>query len=270
MSELHKGRSWYVLLLPPATLQVWLHADPILDCLVEDPATGLHRPRDYIQSLEARVAYLEDLLHNVRPDVALDHLAGADASAAPRAISPDGNTMGSFPSAFPMHASEVTQPPASGDTSVHNSDALHAAPGTQPSEIGDSSEIDMLSSEVAFLCLSAAGREPHYFGPSSAVSFSRIAGATMGLGRVGGAKSRLGAANSPQDRDLTLVDYYDIQEQFPTPAAAKRMSQAYWTMSTASTPSCTARLWMPRSKRVSRPACRASCTRYLAAPCSLS
>lgn len=41
--------------------------------------------------------------------------------------------------------------------------------------------MDALSSEVALLCLSAAGREPQYFGPSSAVSFSRIAGTAMGL-----------------------------------------------------------------------------------------
>jgi hypothetical protein len=48
------------------------------DCLVEDPATGLYRPRDYLQSLEARVAYLEGLLQQVNPEVALDHLGSID------------------------------------------------------------------------------------------------------------------------------------------------------------------------------------------------
>jgi len=46
----------------------------LTDCLVEDPATVLYRPRDYLQSLEARVAYLEGLLQQVNPEVALDHL----------------------------------------------------------------------------------------------------------------------------------------------------------------------------------------------------
>ncbi|KAL2818637.1 hypothetical protein BJX63DRAFT_383600 [Aspergillus granulosus] len=50
------------------------------DCLVEDPATGLHRPRDYLKSLESRVAYLESLLQQVRPDVALDHMAAVGHS----------------------------------------------------------------------------------------------------------------------------------------------------------------------------------------------
>ncbi|OAA59026.1 Transcription factor [Niveomyces insectorum RCEF 264] len=204
------------------------------NCLVEDPTTGLHRPRDYIQSLEARVAYLEELLRNSRPDVALDHLAGNnnnnDALSSPIILD---QTVADFfsPISPQQQAGEAitqTSPPGGGDTGIRPADGPHAAPRAQTSEVGDNSEIDVLSSEVAFLCLSAAGREPHYFGPSSAVSFSRIAGATMGLGHVGGGKSQLGAPNGSEERDLTLVDYYDLQEQFPSPDAAKRMSQAYW------------------------------------------
>jgi hypothetical protein len=93
------------------------------DCLVEDPATGLHRPRDYLRSLEARVAYLESLLQQSRPEVALDHLSAAGV---------------------PQSAVE------------------QVSPGWEACD----ENIDDLSSDVALLCLSAAGREPHYFGPS--------------------------------------------------------------------------------------------------------
>lgn len=195
---------------------------------MEDPTTGLHRPRDYTQSLEARVAYLEDLLRNFRPDVALDHLGGNDALPSP--INFD-QTVADFssPISLPQAGEVIAQVSPPCDTSIRLVDgAPHTVPRTQTSEVEDNSEIDVLSSEVAFLCLSAAGREPHYFGPSSAVSFSRIAGATMGLGHVGGGKSQLGAASGSNARDLTLVDYYNLQEQFPSPDAAKRMSQAYW------------------------------------------
>jgi hypothetical protein len=91
---------------------------------VEDPATGLHRPRDYLRSLESRVAYLESLLQQSRPEVALDHLGGG------RRLPPS------------------------------------ALEQVSPSREADDDNIDDLSSDVALLCLSAAGREPHYFGPS--------------------------------------------------------------------------------------------------------
>ncbi|KAH8894140.1 hypothetical protein GQ53DRAFT_793113 [Thozetella sp. PMI_491] len=136
------------------------------ECLVEDPATGLQRPRDYMQSLEARVAWLEGLLQRFCPE-------------AMAAVS---------------------------DAGVEN-------------------PVDMLSSEVALLCLSAAGREPHYFGPSSAVSFSRIASVTMGLRHKGGSsvRSNAGGASNPNPGMRR-----DLQEVFPAPAVAVRLGQAYW------------------------------------------
>ncbi|KND91994.1 Positive regulator of purine utilization, partial [Tolypocladium ophioglossoides CBS 100239] len=39
-------------------------------CLVEDPATKRHQPRNYLETLEERVALLEGLLQQARPDVA--------------------------------------------------------------------------------------------------------------------------------------------------------------------------------------------------------
>lgn len=86
-----------------------------------------------MKSLEARVAYLEGLLQDARPEVAVDHL--------------------------PTHE----------EPNNYASDEHH-----RPQD---------LSSEVALLCINAAGREPQFFGASSAVSFSRIVSATMGMGR---------------------------------------------------------------------------------------
>ncbi|TEA10639.1 hypothetical protein C8034_v009059 [Colletotrichum sidae] len=42
------------------------------DYLVEDSRPELHRPRKYIESLEARLAHFEGVLQQVRPEVALD------------------------------------------------------------------------------------------------------------------------------------------------------------------------------------------------------
>ncbi|KAL5414784.1 hypothetical protein PMIN04_008861 [Paraphaeosphaeria minitans] len=131
------------------------------DFLVEDPATGLHRPRDYVRFLEARVAYLEGILQESRPDVALDHL---DDQAAP--FNQTGNTAQEQNNNISMQDGGI-------DFLAFNS----ASPMGNVHE----ENVDDLSSEVALLCLSAAGRGPHYFGSSSAASFSRIFSATMGL-----------------------------------------------------------------------------------------
>ncbi|KAK2027526.1 hypothetical protein LX32DRAFT_721986 [Colletotrichum zoysiae] len=155
------------------------------DCLVEDPGTGLHRPRDYMKSLEARVAYLEGLLQQVRPEVALDHLGPNQSRNA--------NNMA------PYH--------------------------TDPTQPNSTNHVDVLSSEVALLCLSAAGREPHYFGPSSAVSFSRIVSATMGLCRSEGSSQHGPAGRGkrygtevPREASLRL----------PSPALRTSLSEAYF------------------------------------------
>lgn len=114
--------------------------DRTQECLVEDPATGLQRPRNYVQSLETRVAHLEGLLQKYEQEIPADHRD-----------SPSNYQRG-----------------ASAD------DASSVAVESTPN-------LDLLSNEVALLCLSAAGREPQFFGPSSAVFFSRIASASIDL-----------------------------------------------------------------------------------------
>jgi hypothetical protein len=89
----------------------------------------------------------------------------------------------------------------------------------------DDHHVDVLSSEVALLCLSAAGREPHYFGPSSAVSFSRIVSATMGLASRGGSSqhSRDGfgkGIGSEVPREVPL--------RLPSPKLRANLSEAYF------------------------------------------
>jgi hypothetical protein len=143
-------------------------ADASADCLVEDPATGLHRPRNYLKSLEARVAYLESLLQQVRPDVALDHMASGPDETYTLPLSP---TNGSNDIACGQNPSQEITAGASSMSRARRASSIHP----------EDQQIDVLSSEVALLCLSATGRDPHYFGASSAVSFSRIVSATMGL-----------------------------------------------------------------------------------------
>ncbi|KAK7414560.1 hypothetical protein QQX98_006587 [Neonectria punicea] len=164
---------------------------PLAECLVEDPATGLYRPRDYMQSLEARVAYLEGLLQKTRPDVALDHLVESD-----------------------MDVPASQEPPAA---SIHDD-----GPGGTSVEVEDPA--DQLSADVALLCLSAAGREPHYFGPSSAVSFSRIVSAAMKLPRmVGGSQNSVLMA---ENGAFSSAQLFPIS--FPSPALGSTLSQAYF------------------------------------------
>ncbi|KAI6803988.1 hypothetical protein KC361_g345 [Hortaea werneckii] len=82
-----------------------------------------------------------------------------------------------------------------------------------------------LSSEVALLCLSAAGREPHYFGPSSAVSFSRIASQTLGLKKRGDGSQRSVFSDESDNRQHTGTEK---RLRFPETSKARNLSQAYF------------------------------------------
>jgi hypothetical protein len=74
------------------------------------------------------------------------------------------------------------------------------------------------------LCLSAAGREPHYFGPSCAVSFSRIVSATMGLPKRGGGSQHSGALAETQAPEVERT----FSVSFPSQSLATTLSQAYF------------------------------------------
>lgn len=174
-----------------------------VDCLVEDPATGLHRPRDYIKSLEARVALLEGLLQASRPDLASDHL-GQDGPS--------------------QHIENMTQKQDNSLSMQNGGIDYFAFDGASPSGNIHEDNVDDLSSEVALLCISAAGREPHYFGSSCAVSFSRIVSATIGLPkRQGSSQHSVAGAerNNPGVRRSASVG-------FPSAGFAATLTQAYF------------------------------------------
>jgi hypothetical protein len=91
---------------------------------------------------------------------------------------------------------------------------------------GQEENLDGLSTEVALLCLSAAGREPHYFGPSCAVSFSRVVSATMGLpkrGRLSQHEVAMPEARRPEAHQMLPVSVL-----FPSPRLAETLSHAYF------------------------------------------
>lgn len=182
---------------------------------MEDPATGLHRPRDYIRSLETqavylegRVAYLENVLKETRPEVATDHL---------------GNE-------FPPPDFETS--PISPQTNRGRPEAGNAWTGNRQPP-ADAPGADTLSDEVALLCLGAAGREPQYFGPSSALSFSRIASSVMGLPRHNRATSSQPSHSNGQSgtRKQTRTDSESetrLLKAFPSIEKMALLSQAYF------------------------------------------
>lgn len=202
MWKLYKNRSRYTL---PYSIQSAPANAIYLDCLVEDPATGLHRPRDYIQSLEARVAYLEWLLQQTRPEVASDHFG----TQLPRSNG-HGN--------MSMSLSQTFAQPPSIHASLSPTDEARSPPV-------DDSGLNVLSNEVALLCLGAAGREPQYFGPSSAVPFARIVSSTLGLRRQDG-KPSLQQNNT---KDVRRSRQASQAIDFPSPSRMSTLSEAYFS-----------------------------------------
>lgn len=124
-------------------------------CLVEDPATKRHRPRDYLETLEQRVAFLEGVLKQYRPDLANDHLFQNDALQLELQSSPS--------------------------TSTRPIEDQSRGPSTLPrtEEDDEPAGLDELASKVGLLSLNAAGAEPHYLGSSSTFAFSRLINSSL-------------------------------------------------------------------------------------------
>ena len=78
-----------------------------------------------------------------------------------------------------------------------------------------------MSSDVALLCVSAAGREPHYFGPSSAISFSRIASQSMGLHQ-----SPAASASAPDESETAPRSARKLS--YPPPTTGAALAKAYF------------------------------------------
>jgi hypothetical protein len=192
---------------------------------VEDPATGLHRPRNYMQSLESRVVYLEALLREVHPDIAL----GQNDQNGPSNMDTGAS--------FLLSTSPQTTDASSFNQLVGDSfGGIYTSPppkSRQPSSFekaddgddGQVGQVDHLSSEVALLCLNAAGGEPHYFGPSSAVSFSRIVSATMGLKGEG---SSCSPRDFEENEEIPPIIRPTRVPRLPSPSVSANLSRAYF------------------------------------------
>lgn len=122
-------------------------------CLVEDPTTKRWQPRNYLETLEQRVAYLEGMLTQYRPDVSDDHFFQFDVQQ------PDAQT--------------------SPTTLDEPSDHRYGGRSISPTPDDEHDGLDELASKVGLLSLNAAGAEPHYLGPSSAFAFSRLINSSL-------------------------------------------------------------------------------------------
>ncbi|KAL3482220.1 putative transcriptional activator protein acu-15 [Aspergillus californicus] len=118
-------------------------------CLVEDPTTRRHYPRNHLETLEQRVAFLENALKQYRPDLADDHLLRNDSESEP---SP---SMAQF----------------------SNRQDSPTVPEARENE--ENTRLGELASQVGLLSLNAAGAEPHYLGSSSTFAFSRLINSSL-------------------------------------------------------------------------------------------
>ncbi|KAL1872464.1 hypothetical protein VTK73DRAFT_1461 [Phialemonium thermophilum] len=143
-------------------------------CLVEDPITRRHQPRNYLEILENRVVQLEGLLRRT-----------GQRTPQNFELSDSG-----FDSATQFGVS-----PAS----------LTPTPPKQPSRVDKGEEdVDSLAAKIGTLGLKAAGIEPHYLGSSSAFAFSRAIGSSLLLRDVGAATSNV-AMHSLNDHPPALL-----------------------------------------------------------------
>lgn len=114
---------------------------------MEDPATKRHQPRNYLETLEQRVAQLEaaSQLQQQGPDTSYDLQKDQNHSIS-LLRTPDDQLSAHIPARQPTTASQFSD---------------------------DETEVNDLATEIGMLSV-AAGAEPHYLGPSSAVGFSRV------------------------------------------------------------------------------------------------
>jgi hypothetical protein len=176
-----------------------------------------------MQSLESRVVYLEALLREVHPDITL----GQNDQNGPSNMDTGTSFVRTTSSPQTTDASRFNQLLGDSFGETYTSPPPISRQPTSLEKINNDNDgqVDHLSSEVALLCLNAAGGEPHYFGPSSAVSFSRIVSATMGLRGEGSPCSPRGIEESeeiPPTIRPTRVP------RLPSPSVSANLSRAYF------------------------------------------
>lgn len=137
---------------------------------MEDPATKRHYPRNYLQSLEERVAVLEAMLQEVRPEVANDHFRPDHGDADAATVQTLSNTS---PDAQEQQNLNM---PLEITYQNHHTEGFQAfhLPFEQPQTSEEASVMTDLSSKIGLLSVNAPNAEPHYFGTSSALAMSRL------------------------------------------------------------------------------------------------
>lgn len=169
-----------------------------------------------MQALESRVAYLEGLLQEARPEIAADHMGSntqrvlAGGIPSPR----EANATGMLASP-PMQGDLLAQSQLPGPRDFH----------TEHSRPGDTARSDPVSSEVALLCVNASGREPQYLGHSSALSFAHVATQAMGL-EDSSTGQNLWSGSQPGDNSSRSATALELKH--PSPNVAEALSQAYF------------------------------------------
>ncbi|KAK6381560.1 hypothetical protein LTS17_004618 [Exophiala oligosperma] len=156
-------------------------------CLVEDPATKRHQPRNYLETLEERVVYLERFIaeHTRVDDDPLTQSQGV----------------------LQRHDSASNHTVA---TQLPDFDEEHENPSTLGKPDEDYDEVSDLASKVGMLSF-AAGAEPHYLGSSSTFAFSRVINSALlqAISRKPGGSTRHQQDKSSLPTPCLLPDYDD-------------------------------------------------------------
>ncbi|EHY58965.1 hypothetical protein HRR83_001770 [Exophiala dermatitidis] len=143
-------------------------------CLVEDPATRRQQPRNYLATLEQRVAFLEGIVNQYQcHDPARNH--PQHQAGHVQQPQPEPGQIPSYGVGTPFEIGQGQYSPGGGvpsnapaHTPVHVNN-----PGDETHAQGPDG-LDELASKVGLLSLNAAGAEPHYLGTSSIFAFSRV------------------------------------------------------------------------------------------------
>ncbi|VUC29949.1 unnamed protein product [Clonostachys rosea] len=176
-------------------------------CVSQDPSTKRRHPRGYLESLEQHnasleqhIAFLESTIRQMQPDTDIDSLTSANGGIEAK----------------------------SGPNDNSGAIQLDESPRMEERGLGT---IEDEYSKVELLCLQSSG-EPHYFGASSAYSFSRLFSSTLrawrsqapGLSMSGITESTVQARPRPApvslpDRALVTMltsSYFEqVHPQFP-------------------------------------------------------
>ncbi|KAL2441458.1 hypothetical protein ABEF95_014955 [Exophiala dermatitidis] len=141
-------------------------------CVSQDPATKRRHPRGYLESLEQHnsllenhVAFLERKIREMQPDTDIDLLQNT---------ANDQNV-------------DVRQDTCSTHESSHSTVSPGDAGVAEVAEVRNDSNDSLHNfSNLELLCLQSAGAEPHYFGASSAYSFTKMFSASLRAVRAQG------------------------------------------------------------------------------------